>query len=134
MFATHSAYKPARVSENEKRHGEQAEARPSGRREDPGQSNRPPSAYLECRKALHIELFANVFAAWSCAVHVACHLGGVVRESIHQLVPIGLHRFAVPSPRCEELDENRPANGFLLPVVRGKLSCASSGDERERGE
>mmetsp|Transcript_18244 Transcript_18244/g.40852 ORF Transcript_18244/g.40852 Transcript_18244/m.40852 type:complete len:239 (+) Transcript_18244:188-904(+) len=61
---------------------------------------------LESWVALHAVFLANRFAAIRSAVHVADdHLLGVL-ECFTEIVPIGLHLLAVPSPRGLELDES----------------------------
>lgn len=59
--------------------------------------------------------------AFGSAVDIADKLGVTAGELLHQFVPIGLHFFAVPSPRGLELDENRLAGGFGVPILNGRI-------------
>ena len=44
-----------------------------------------------------------------------------IGKLLSELVPVGLHRLAVASPGCEELNEGRLASERTVPVVLGQL-------------
>merc|ERR1719343_330214 len=69
------------------------------------------------------------FLATSGAINICDQNAVVACVLLHQLVPIGLHTFAVASPRGKKFYEDALAGCLLVPILHRQLSRCDTGSK-----